>query len=750
MGEIVEFIGVVEREISGSLSAINATSVTVTFNKEVEALAEADVTASNKTTGEKQYVKSVELAEDGKSATVTFYEALTSGETYTVAVKDAGSADLEFVVGVPTTIEVETAQTAKATVAYAVKYKVLDENGLDITATTKVKYESNVPVTDGKITLGKDATAFVYITALDKDGKAIANTKTAKITVTGQVAKAVKLISSTIDATVDTKAEFEAADFKEDHTLRLDETTAQLQLFVEDQFGDKDVAAGVTFESLDRTVAIVDRTTGEITPLKAGKVAVRVTVGDVKQIIELTVEKAAVVDSISVDKAEFSISDKLSAGQTVKVTVKDQYGDTNEAATGSVKAEIKSGTGLVTVESSVNAVQGVAPFTVKPVFGKEGTAVIEFSYDVTVAGKTTTFTDSTTVTVTKAGTIADYTVEGFETELDKYEGADAKNTTAMNLSVFGVDAEGVKVGDELGSGDYEVTIKDADGKTVAGNLDAENNANLKADATYTVEVKVGSLVVFTETFTVVDTTPEADKTVVKFTASSVSDVNADLNLFDDLLGAIKVTTGTTEETITAITFTSDNSSVIASDAAATAITLDTQGEAYLTIQSVTVNGEEIAVDNVEIKAVIDYSKVKYADVENDVTGTVKVHTVLDTDGNAVTGNYANGILTIEHDFTKLTEELGGAPSVAKWVGAHIAGPSSAVKAAVLNVEGTDPRSFKDVAFETEAGFTDGFFYFFPALEAGNTNNLTIAWSDADGKVIKVEKLQVKYINSNTP
>ncbi|MBC8590193.1 cell wall-binding repeat-containing protein [Wansuia hejianensis] len=559
VSDIEEIIAPVESEFKVvSVSAINPTTIKVVFNQEVEELDRADVVVTNVKTSDRQYVKEVKLAEDKKSAEVTFYDALVTKNTYKVVVGEA-EKEFDYVVADAAKIEAETTQVVKAGEPTAIEYKVLDANGLDVTNIAKIKFESTLTITDGKVNLAKGTQGFVYVVAVDKDGKEIARSE--RITVKAEETKAVKLLAYTTDG-----ADFTEKDFEAKHSVRK-ATGGKLSLYVEDQFEAKSVATGVKFESLNKEVALVDQNNGKITPLKVGTVDVRVIVGDINQIVQVTIEEDAKVASIELDKAEINLSDKLKEGQKVKVTVKDQYGKAVEIQDQAIKAEVKE-EAIVTVEGTGKTDdKGVAEFTVKPVEGKEGKAVVEFTHEVTAAdGKTSTFKTTLTVNVAKADVVDNYVVEGFEKELDKYVDED-KNTNDMTLRVFGVDANGVKTGEVTEN--LTIKVLDKDDKEVTGAFENNSNnkivvTNLTEDETYKVVVKVGTLTVFEDTFTVVDTKPEEAKPVVEQIKSSIK-VERDSDLQTALKDAFKVTKNGEGVDISGFTYVSDNTSVIDND-----------------------------------------------------------------------------------------------------------------------------------------------------------------------------------------
>lgn len=746
--------------ISGGFCAINSKNLKVVFNKELETLDKADVTVTSKATGEKQYVKAVTLAEDKKSATVEFYDALKNKTTYTVAVKSGDetvSKDFDFVSGEPVKVEVENLVVPSDTPT-VLKYKVLDENGLDITADVKDKTVFKTTAgsvdADGKITLAStDSPAFVVVEVTKADGTVL---KSDRFTVEAQVREATALAAFTVDQGT---PDWESKDFKSNNLISKDGTNYSLYINVKDQFGEvlPLTLGDVEFESLSKDILLVDRITGDLTPLKAGIADVRIKVGKVNTIVSVNVGDEAKVNQLSFDKTELNVSEKVTTAQTVKVTLKDQFDREFKApASGyEVKATVKSGADFIelvgatdgTVKNIITSGNSETTFSVKA--KKAGTAVIEISSvaDSNVKG-------TVTVNVTAAGTVADFAVEGFKAELDKNTDSSNKNKT-MNLQVYPVDANGVKTGDELTTA--KLTVKDKNGNPVTGyngiltsdskDIDA---ADFTTGETYTAIVSVGDLDVFTQTFTVVDSTP---KPSVELTSGSLTDGDADLDLFDDLAAKLKVSgKGFEDASVAAVSFKSDNRSVVASADDVASIAILGEGNATLVLTSVTVDKDgdpstdtdRVEVDFSEIISVsVDFEDLAQVLPEENVVA----HTVVDLDKNEVTGTYENGVYTISHDFTKLTEEQGGAPSVAKWIGVYIEGPENATKVAKLTIKGTNPKSFENVEFETETGYEDGFFYFFPANKNGNENDLTIAWADDDGNIVKVEKLKVKYVNT---
>ena len=548
------------------------------------------------------YVKEVKLAADKLSAEVVLYDALTTKATYKVTAAGA-EGQFDYVVGDIAKIEATAVQTVKASASVdltKLKYTVTDENGLDITATTKVTFESDkaLDLTGTKINLSTAGdTAFVYVVATKADGTTV---KSSRITVKSEAATLAKITNYSV-ATA--KPTFTATDYKQN--LNVQRGVTNQQLFIEgiDQFGEDAEAsiATATYESLDTDVAIVNKTDGKITPLKEGTLPVRITVGDFKQTIELQVVAQGKASTVEVDKATLSISNKVTTGETVKVTVKDQYG--TKISPISATATVVSGKDLVTLDSST---LNTGTLKVTPVAKKSGTAVIEVKVSETVKA-------SITVTVTEAGVVDNYTVEGFKANLDKNSAATNENKV-MTLSVFPVDANGVKTGDAVTSA--KMTIEDADGKFynadgTAATSGAEkvavapidvvtNAANYKTDKTYTVKVYVGLLEVYTASFTVADTS-ELPVIKVKEKKIAVNDANKD-TILSAIAANLDVTYDGTKLTynsnpssqnqykISKVTYISDNADIIASNTTGSATAIATpvgkEGVVNLLVQSV--------------------------------------------------------------------------------------------------------------------------------------------------------------------
>lgn len=601
-----------------SVSAINSKSVKVTFGSAVEALTKDNVTVVNKTTGDKQYIKAVTLSEDKKSATVEFYESLAKG-TYTATVKvgeKTGSKDFDFVKGEVAKIQVDTLQVVPANEPTAIAFKALDENGLDITEDVKaeIDFESTTNVNNGSVTLGDDVTAFVYVKYTKADGTVV---KSERITVKGEHPKAVEILNWTLK---DGAQDWTDKEYKQNTLVKLGGTALSFQLQFKDQFGKAKVKEELTdstvqYESLDKTVALVDRSSGKVTALKAGTVPVKISVTKDGQVyftktVEITVGTEAAFSAITLDASEITVSSSLGTTKAVALKFKDQFQD-DINVTGDVTATVKTGKDLITLDGTKNGdvytktVSGKSgeTFNVTPVSGKEGTAVIE------LAVIDTTIKTTLTVHVEKAGAVENFTADGFKETLDKNGDSTDKTKLpeSMKVLVYGVDANGGKA--QQITSNVNFTVKDANGKVVEQDSNVTDgevviDSTKQKDATdlytagktYTLSVTVGpdadkAYQVFTKTFTVTDTTetPKVELTKNKLEIKAADNKGLLQSVNDAKVFNITFTgVDTSNAVVTDFEFYTDNEDVISGTKASDAV-LEGDGNVTLSIKSVTVD-----------------------------------------------------------------------------------------------------------------------------------------------------------------
>lgn len=747
--------------ISRGFCAIDSTSFKVNFNAEVDSATvfPKSFKVTQKDNGNQLFVKSVEVAEDKKSATVTLYDAMTDAKVYAVAtsaIKDAAGVEMTadndeftYTKAVPASIEFASTVVPEGSNIELAKYvKVQDANGTEIKSGFDLAFDASVTVTDGKITTSGLKT--VVVNAKVKGTELATGNKI--LTVEARTAKEVTELKLA-KGTTDVVTLYQDGKAYDKDGAPISSGTLNLEAKFKDQFGDEITTAvegtAYTYESLTPEILTVTKG-GDVTPVASGTAMVRVKYGTVTKTIQVEIKATATLDAITASAPSVTVAKGQKS--TFKVNLKDQYGN---AFTGPVSVSSEAtGTATATVSDSGT---GKSEYTVTV------TGVADGATNVVVKNGTKEI--KVPVTVVAGGNVASYEIKVLDDgKIDKSASESPANDDAQ-IKVYALDASGNIVADVTNDVTVAGEVTDTNGvilsvtkRTINGEQVwvAENDGSTKV-GTEALTVKLGSVTLGTVNVEVIDssvvaTTVTKKADLVKATDfDTLADVLSNIVIKDQAGTEMKddSTTSGTDEKLVALTSVLDK--VYSSDASVIKPVADGSSLAELLVQGEGSTSLTFTFDADSGIAPIAFTvNVDYKDlVEVLPEANVVAHTVADQDDAEVTGTYEDGVFTFSHDFAKLTEEQGGAPSVAKWVGAYIEGPTGAASVATLTVDGTDPRDFEDVAFETETGFEDGFFYFFPAQEGGNTNNLTIAWADADGNIIKVEKLQVKYVNTPT-
>ncbi|MEK4530530.1 Ig-like domain-containing protein [Solibacillus sp. FSL K6-1554] len=414
------------------------------------------------------------------------------------------NSSFDFVQSEAATIEL-AAQSVVPTKEVA--YKVLDKNGLDITSTVTVDVQSDKTIftaSKGKVIVNSGATgsAFAKFVVKNDAGKVIAESAQVKVTVATAAPTTVAeywTLAASSAVLDETTYASETTEFKQDNTVNLESAPEYLNVSVLDQFGnDIAPAAPLKYESLDTDIAVVDATTGKVTPRKAGKAPVRVTLSDANgktiatKTIELTVAAKAELTALELSKEEVSLTTTSGVNSTT-VTVKaiDQFGDQFTVGSG-LETEVvssKEAVATATFDGSTVTINAIG----------EGTATLT----VTVGE----ISKEITVSVTEAGEIASYNVTGLKSELlvEDTDSTDEVDETSFSLKVTGVDADGLATEVLAFGDDYTIEVKDKNGDTVVQNAAKFEAADYQdEEGPFTVTVKVGSLSVFTGEFKVTD------------------------------------------------------------------------------------------------------------------------------------------------------------------------------------------------------------------------------------------------------
>ncbi|EOO14281.1 S-layer homology domain-containing protein [Bacillus cereus] len=597
-----------------SAKAVTSQKVEVKFDKAVEKLTKEDVKVTNKANNDKALVKNVTLSEDKKSATVELYDNLAAKQTYTVDVNKVGKTEVTVGSLEAKTIEMAD-QTVVANTATKLQYKVTDENGTEVVSPTGIEFETPAAegtIKNGEITLAKGTSTTVKA-VYKKEGKVVAESKTVKVSAEGA---AVASISNWTVAEQG-KADFTSKDFKQNNKV-YEGDKAYVQVELKDQFNAVTTGA-VEYESLNTEVAVVDKATGKVTVLAAGKAPVKVTVKDTngKELASKTVEIEAFAQKslkeIKLEQTNLTLSTKDVTDLKIKAPVLDQYGKDFTADKVEVKVLDKDGKELK--DQKVTAKHENKELVVNANGQEAGKYVLELT---ATSGKKEVKA-KVALELKAPGTFSKFEVRGLESELDKYVTKDNKKN-AMTVSVLPVDANGLVLKEAEGA-ELTVTTTNKDGKEVAATSEqvtVDNNsvitvgAGAKAGETYKVAVKLadGKLIA-THSFKVVDTAPAAKGLAVEFTSTSLKDVAANADLKAELakiLSVDNVPATTANATVSKVEFVSADTSVVAEDGK-----VGTKGATSIYVKNLTVvkEGKEQKVEfDKAVRVAVSIKEVK--------------------------------------------------------------------------------------------------------------------------------------------
>lgn len=506
------------------VAAVSPKKLAVTF---AESLTGTTYTKDNFTvltsdTSTKNYVQSIATSTDGKTVTLTFYSELTSGKTYDVTAT-FGTLVLKgstpFVKGAVAKI-VGTNQVvladASGSNAQAIAYTVYDENGLDITDSTTVYFESNVTVNNGKVSLANGVLA--YVTVVYVNPTTGAQIKSNTFTVTGSNSVATAASAYTVKDTAITTSNWPTAPV----TSLAKNAVGPFYAYVKtvDQYGNATVYGGVTpnssiaFESLDPSIFVLDKTTGKITPIAAGTAQFKFTVGNVSQIYSLTItdslkSSSLVINSTSVLKA--SVTNPTVNFAEIYIDLLDQLGNKYNTDTTSddltaklidgdnIVSATSGGVGITTATTGLAVNAGTAVGDGFKVYAKNpGTAV----FKITSENSSIPYITVVVTVYNSDVVITDYAIKGV-TDLDlDYT---AQGTIGNSpISVEPVNANGFVVDNAAAVSGASIKMVKPDGTSVNNVTAITALGNVDQVGTYTLYALLGTATLKTVTFKVID------------------------------------------------------------------------------------------------------------------------------------------------------------------------------------------------------------------------------------------------------
>ncbi|WP_077214855.1 S-layer homology domain-containing protein, partial [Bacillus dakarensis] len=595
---------IVESEIT-NIDVDTTTTVEVQFNQAVEAFDRNDVVIEDEDE-DRIFVKSVELAEDGKSASLELYDALKDETSYDFTI-NAGEEELsytlDFVLGEVSEI-LASSKTIDPSKDYEIEYTVLTDTGVDVTEETEVIFNADktgIVSAEGVIASGDLAdgnSVFIEIKADD--------VKSERIKISANASEAVEFDAYSVEANA--VNDWEAEDFEADHDIAIGQEDMNLDVRFLDQYGEEANDDAVKFESLSPSILVIDEETGALTARKVGTADVKVTLGDITKVITIQVVAEAEFDEIEIRNdegdaiSELAINPSVINNETVTVQLLDQYGEDFTASEEDLTVEVKGDSVEVDQEGEgLTTTSGALVLNLTAVDGETGKTTI------TVKNEDGKIVETLEVSIVEAGEIADYKLEGLE-DIDLYHANDGDDETdgSTTLQVFPVDEDGVKVSDAVNA---EYVVEDEDGEVVdtangrTVTLGYESDLEVTEAGTYTLKVTVGELEVINTEFEVVDSTPAYELTQ---TEDEIV-VDNTTNLFAEIQAALEITQdGDTVDSsnITSFSVVSDKKAVIA-DSVDASFTLNadnadevvlSEGNATLYVEEVVINGKTVEVD----------------------------------------------------------------------------------------------------------------------------------------------------------
>lgn len=529
------------------IGAINSTQAEVKFNKEVKEVKPANFKVTD-IDGNLLFVSKAELNEEKTVATLSFFDAFADKGVYTVEVSDVADVDGNVM--------------EKATAKFG--YEKADVKSIEFTTKTLAtddEIKDIIKVTDE---LGRDVTKEVELTiqsskekVINKNGIALAEGES--VVVVGVKGTDIKTTATVVTVQNSVKTTFVGYNVYVDGNNPADDTEAflkldekdkmtyvamedadkKLALYYNDQYGDgmDAVTTNFTVTNLTPDIVIVNGDDGKIMPISVGTGYVKVKVEEVETTIKIEVKEKSKVTKLELDKTDLSVVEKATVGQKFEVKFKDQYGgeitkidDVDLKATAKVKDDT-----IAKLDKTTGT-----EFTVTGL--KEGTTTIEVSYKVDAD---TTLKETVNVEVTKADDFAGYEAAVDTTELDL--GAEDENnknkaedaTKVAEITVYKLDAAGNRLDTE--TADLIAVDKDGDADESIVKINTDRKIEAVNVGTGYVQVKVGSLVVDTIEFTVINTastvkTAEVDSLTLSKKISEVKKEDNDNNLEGVLKG----------------------------------------------------------------------------------------------------------------------------------------------------------------------------------------------------------------------
>ncbi|MCR8660487.1 Ig-like domain-containing protein [Paenibacillus endoradicis] len=451
---------VVDVAISSAKST-NSKTVVVEYNQEI-----ADVIANDFTVlGPDDSLQVIEsVATSGKTATITLTESLKQEKTYTVTstgviskdkaqtqAKDQ-TAEFTYVKTAPVSVEVtKTVVAHDSVVPYAIKdaagndiaVDVLANDDYIVTAVSSAHDVIGVDSTDTELkSKNEDGYSVVNVTVVIDEDKTIESGNTVV-----KVQPTVNIVNGVSELTL--------GDLGKDAVLSI--FAGESGVFatkVVDTAGNTVVPTEKTFKSANPSILVVDTNEGTVQAVKAGSATVTYTAKyndkTVTKSVVITVKAEAKLTSIEVSKSSVKLVDTAGIAETVKVTLKDQYGDKMKNYDDkNLEITVKNGD-VVTINDEAVAKGAVETIT-DLTSGEVSLVIAENANDAAsevITVKVGTFKKTISASVVKKAALAGYIAEISAEKIDKNAGNGDKalDDATATVKVYEKDTNGNKIG----------------------------------------------------------------------------------------------------------------------------------------------------------------------------------------------------------------------------------------------------------------------------------------------------------------
>ena len=233
-------------------------------------------------------------------------------------------------------------------------------------------------------------------------------------------------------------------------------------------------------ESADKTKLLVNADTLVNASTDVGTTYILIKKNDTTVAsLPITITAAPVATTLELSKTAVSVMQGKTVPETVKLTIKDQYGDAMNVDSSSVSILGKPSNSTVTNAGSTSS---SAVFTTSgSLFTSAANDIGTFTVKITAKNGNVELTRALAVNVVKAATTAtDYEVRFDQAEVDTTIGSGAVTTSATDIKVTTVrKANGAAI--DSVANDVQYTIKNSEGKVVYYNGDL-NSANAMTTA----------------------------------------------------------------------------------------------------------------------------------------------------------------------------------------------------------------------------------------------------------------------------